>query len=310
MVLQTCGVTDERYERLCPVFLGTSSVGSTTVFNSIAAGAFSHKRHMSPLLDMSDRSMHLQKSMEDKEVSTDIGTSKYSPRDTKSSPRDTKYSPRDTEYSPRDRKYSPRDRKYSPRDNNNKTPHDFKLQDSPRELQSQLSSATEYDTLPSGKKGQSPSIPAHLMLSPDLAQRVSDILSQSGSTSVPKLTFSSVRPPSTVESSTTSSPREYDRNKRRDSTESSLVLSQDELDKHVSKVLNRSKKVLESNEKSVENDADEDHSYLDKYMSPQSSSAYHTSVEHSSPQLKISGYNVTSPANRSSSTTSPRTESR
>lgn len=226
---------------VCLSVAGTSSVGSTTIFNSIAAGVFDHKRHLSPLLDMSERSMHLQKSFNELEQSCVQRTiSEYSSN--KSSPRDAISSARSS-----------------------------KSQVSPRELPSQMSSATEYDTLPHRNDGsQSTSAPAHLMLSPDLAQRVSNILNQSSSPVVPKLTFADVSPTYKQLSSSFSSPREVSESHTKVSTDSSPTLSHDELDQHVSEVLRRSNVVLEATNPTAQlPPSGDDHSYLSKYMSPQ-----------------------------------------
>lgn len=219
-----------------------SSVGSTTIFNSIAAGVFDHKRHLSPLLDMSDRSMQLQRTLDEKERSRTHRTmSEYS--SSKSSPSELASSA-----------------------------HSSKLQITPRDLHSQISSTTEYDALPHRKdSAQSSGTATHLMLSPDLAQRVSNILNQSTSLSLPKLSFDDTSPTYRQQSSTHPSPREGGGRTSRSTTSASSILSHDELDQHVSDVLRRSSHVLETtNQPSPEitpHQAD-DLSYLDKYMSP------------------------------------------
>ncbi|XP_067928055.1 serine/arginine repetitive matrix protein 2-like [Watersipora subatra] len=217
---------------------GSSSVGSTTAYYSIASGVFGHKKHLSPLLDMSGRS----------------GQVLQSPDSSKSSPRERSCS---------------------------------KSHESPRDLQSQLSSVTEYETLPYERTNcqQSANNSAHLLLSPDLAQRVSDILNQTGAPPITKHTFATSSNESS-DPSATSSPRDGVDVKSRMSTDSSLT--QDELDKRVTHVLNQSTEALRTGlspkqQPSIEHAA-EDHSYLDKYMSPNSASFEKFTSRPSPPQ--------------------------
>ena len=228
---------------------GNSSVGSATVYNSIAGDVFGHKRHLSPLLDMSERSQELERTLNEERQKAEALLAS-----------------------------EPNSTNTSPRDGNLTGP-------SPRDMPSRMSSGTEYDPLPSSMRESklSPNISAQLMMSPDLAQRVSAILNPSSkSPDIPKLTFSDThhfdlspgeRAP------LLSKDRGHD-SARSESQSGSSRVSSDELDRHVSDVLSRSGGTLYADpvvgvdsglsdtRHAPAAEHEVDHSYLDKYMSP------------------------------------------
>lgn len=231
------------------------------MYNSIAGDVFGHKRHLSPLLDMSERSIELERTLNEERRKAEQLLASES-----SSARTT----------PRDKNNSGTSPRYGT---------------SPRDQQSRMSSGTEYDPLPQSMRESklSPNISAQLMLSPDLAQRVSAILNPSGqSPDIPKLSFTedrtidthrtyhSLSPRSPHAVLTEPSPREHDSG-RAESASGSSHLSSDELDRHVSRVLSRSggrdlhaspPGVSGEGEVSGTGEQQGDLSYLDKYMSP------------------------------------------
>jgi len=224
--------------RLYETLAGASSVGSTTVFNSIASNAFDHKRHLSPLIDMSERSLELERSLAEER--------KKHERSTVQSETSSKSTPRGLS-------------------SHNSSRH----QPSPREQHSRVSSATEYTALPQSIHDSklSPNMSAQLVLSPDLAQRVSAILSLS-SENIPKLAFNETV--SSKHDSTSSSPR-VALGEQGEDTSSSGRMSQDKLDKRVSEVLERSESYLGVHKEPTKFQSekiDDDCSYLDKYLSP------------------------------------------
>lgn len=171
------------------------SVGSTTVYDSIATDAFSHKRHLSPLLDVSLRSDQVQPEERDRSHSSEPlqAPSLQMPAEVQSDPRRLQESAQRAEsqqtYEAPSQMY---ERLQQTSDSVNAKPEAVSENSSPRELMSRVSSATEYDTLPRSMHDSklSPNISSQLMLSPDLAERVSAILNPSrASYSVPRLSF-------------------------------------------------------------------------------------------------------------------------
>lgn len=226
-------------------------MGSTTVFNSIAAGVFDHRRHiLSPLLDMSDRSLELERSLQEEKKKAAQHLDKS------------------------DRSFSSKSSPMGGISSRNSS----RYQASPRELHSRVSSTTEYDALPRSLHDSklSPDMSAHLMLSPDLAKKVAAVLNESSEPAVPKLMFNEITQTSKA-SSASSSSRCSEHGKFSNSSSSSACTSPDELNQHVSNVLSRSTHVLTSEEKPSDpytyrsdlcgKEAD-DHSYLDKYLTP------------------------------------------
>lgn len=210
------------------------------MYNSLAPEAFGHKGHLSPLLDMSIRSSTLEATLPEP-PSKSKNMSNVSSNSSKSTPRVEARSHNSSRYQP-----------------------------SPREQNSRISSTTEYDALPNSIHNSklSPNISAQLMLSPDLAQRVSAILGHSPE-AVPKLSLLEESPKTRLSlDSGKGSPHSIG--------SSGSVISQDELDRHVSDVLSRSEHFLESQGRLRETAPviplprgdNEDRSYLDKYMSP------------------------------------------
>lgn len=211
------------------------------MYNSIAGDVFGHKRHLSPLLDMSERSLELERTLNEERQKAEALLAS-----------------------------EPNSANTSPRDGNHTGP-------SPRDVPSRMSSGTEYDPLPNSMRDSklSPNMSAQLMMSPDLAQRVSAILNPANkSPDIPKLSFSDthhINLSPKDRSPRLSQVREYD-SARSESQSGSSKLSSDELDRHVTDVLSRSggnlyvDPSIRSESRHAEQEAD--HSYLDKYMSP------------------------------------------